>query len=446
MKRTLLTPLTIVILTLLIGLSVRAGELPSYYVYLPVTLKPAAPPTTPQPQTEELRGLWVSRFDWTTYFGADPTKIDEIVNNAAAAGFNAIFFQVRGTADALYQSDLEPWSRRVSGSFGEPPDPFWDPLSDMVEKAHAQNIQVHAYINVYPVWGCSEPPETISGPQHLYYLLKAEHGMTDGKNNGLQWTSTQDVSCSGYWRATPASIFVDNHLIAVGKDLVTRYDIDGLHLDHIRYGGPTTSCDPVSQERYGDDCYAHADYGDWQREQVNGTVRKFYEEVVPLKENLWLSAAVWPIYETNPEWNFPGTLRQGNAHYYQDSKAWLAGDYIDSISPMIYPSNYNDCDEEGNYIEDPTITSKDYWLQSRWETLVTDFQASSNGRFIIPGIGTGYCSFAEIEARIEMARTIGTAGHALFSYSDLLANAYFDDLANGPYAETAVVPTISWHP
>ena len=113
---------------------------------------------------------------------------------------------------------------------------------------------------------------------------------------------------------------------------------------------------------------------------------------------------------------------------------------------MIYPGSYNDCDEEGNYMEDPELTSKDYWLRSRWETLVTDFQANNNGRFIIPGIGTGYCSFAEIEARIEMARNIGAAGHSLFSYRDLLANDYFDDLANGPYAETAVVPEISWHP
>ncbi len=442
MKRALRVIFPILLLTLVISINVRAGVSADHFVYLPIVLKPEEPV---EPLTE-FRGLWVSRFDWTNWNGADPAKIDEIVNNAAAAGFNVLFFQVRGTADAFYQSDLEPWAQRVSGTFGQAPDPFWDPLTYMVEKAHAQNIQVHAYISVYPVWGCSEPPETTSGPQHLYHLLKEEHGTTDEKNNGLQWATSDTISCEGYWRATPASVFVNNQLITVGKDLVTRYDIDGLHLDHIRYGDSTTSCDPVSEARYGDDCFANVDYGDWQRAQVNGTVRKFYEEVVPLKAGLWLSAAVWPIHEKDPNWGFPGSPQQGNIHYYQDSKAWLANDYIDSISPMIYPGSYNDCDEDGNYIENPDISSPDYWLKSRWETLVTDFQADSNGRFIIPGIGTGYCDFTEIEARIEMARAIGTAGHALFSYRDLLANDYFDDLANGPYAETAVVPEISWHP
>ena len=116
-----------------------------------------------------------------------------------------------------------------------------------------------------------------------------------------------------------------------------------------------------------------------------------------------------------------------------DGMHLCAGGYIDSISPMIYPGSY-DCDNPG------------FWTQQRWETLTADFQASSAGRFVIPGIGTGYCTFAEIEARIDMARAIGTAGQALFSYGGLKANGYFDDLANGPYAQPAAVPTLSWHP
>ena len=230
-----------------------------------------------------------------------------------------------------------------------------------------------------------------------------EHGSTDDKPNGLIWNSSDEVFCGAYQRGTPASIYLDDHLIAVGKDLVTRYDIDGLHLDHIRYGGSNTSCDPVSEGRYGADCFSDSGYGDWQRAQVNGTVRRFYEEVVPLKPGLWLSAAVWPIHETEPTWSFPGSPQQGNITYYQDSKAWLASGTIDSISPMIYPgSSYNGCDGDGNYLEDPAPTSSDYWIRARWQTLVEDFQMDSNGRFIIPGIGTGYCSFAEIEARIDL--------------------------------------------
>ncbi|WP_420641597.1 glycoside hydrolase family 10 protein [Candidatus Leptofilum sp.] len=450
MKRAaiLLSAFFILTLALQTGENVAAGE--ETAVYLPLILDSTNPPN-PEPMTE-FRGVWVSRFDWTSYGQpANPAKIDEIVQNVASAGFNVIFFQVRGIADAYYQSSLEPWADRVSGVYGQTPDPLWDPLATMIEKAHATGIQVHAYINVYPVWNggsfCDTPPDDSVAPTPLYHQLLNEHGSTDDKPNGLQWTTSDDVYCGAYMRGTPASSFLNNHLIAVGKDLVTRYDIDGLHLDHIRYGGSSTSCDPVSEALYGTDCFSDDDYAQWQRDRVSSTVRRFYEEVVPLKEGLWLSAAVWPIHELDPAWNFPGSPQQGNLTYYQDSKAWLANEHIDSISPMIYPgSSYNDCDDEGNYEENPDPTSSDYWIRARWQTLVDDFQGDRNGRFIIPGIGAGYCSFAEIEARIQMARDAGTAGHSLFSYSGLLANDYFDDLANGPYVETAVVPTITWHP
>lgn len=452
MKRTSL--LLGLFFALILGIQYQVNAAPEgeTAVYLPfIIANQTNPPPDPDPMIE-LRGVWVTRFDWTSYGqAADPVKIDEIVNNLADAGFNAIFFQVRGIADAYYIPGLEPWADRVSGVYGQAPDPLWDPLAAMIEKAHAAGIQVHAYMNVYPVWNggsfCDTPPDASVTPTPLYHLLLNEHGSTDGKPNGLLWDSGSAVYCGAYMRGTPASIFLDDHLIAIGQDLVTRYDIDGLHLDHIRYGGSNTSCDPVSEGRYGADCFSDSGYGDWQRAQINGTVHRFYEEVVPLKPGLWLSAAVWPIHETDPAWNFPGSPQQGNLTYYQDSKAWLASGTIDSISPMIYPGGgYNGCDADGNYLEDPAVTSSDYWIRERWQTLVTDFQADSNGRYIIPGIGAGYCSFAEIEARIEMARAAGTAGHSLFSYSNLLANSYFDDLANGPYAETAVPPSISWHP
>jgi uncharacterized lipoprotein YddW (UPF0748 family) len=391
--------------------------------YLPIIAKPVPTPT-PVPPVVEFRGLWVTRFDWTLNASdINPGKIEEIVNNAAYAGFNVIFFQVRGTADAFYNSNIEPWSDRLTGTLGQ--DPGWDPLALMVARAHERGIQVHAYMNVYPVWtGCSPPPNN-TNPLHLYYKVLNEHGQTNGKPNGLQWyEGTLNVVCSPYQRTSPASVFVDNHLFSVVADLVANYDIDGLHLDHIRYASSNTSYDPVSLANY-DPSYS---YSNWQRRQVNGTVSKFYDQIVDLKKDLWLSAAVWPIYIDY--WNWGGL--EGYYDYYQDSKAWIEGGYIDSISPMIYPSSYG-CPDSS------------FWSQSRWRTLVADFQGDNGGRYVIPGIGSGYCDFSELEARINFARSIGTAGHALFSYSGLLSRGYFDDLAQGPYAEPAIVPEIGWH-
>ena len=85
----------------------------------------------------------------------EPEKIDEMVANVAGAGFNAIFFQVRGIGDAYYTPGLEPWAARLSSgtvteSLGV--DPGWDPLARLLDVAHTAGVEVHAYVNVYPAW------------------------------------------------------------------------------------------------------------------------------------------------------------------------------------------------------------------------------------------------------------------------------------------------------
>lgn len=407
--------------------------------YLPVVLRalptptptltptPTPSPTPPPGAMVEWRGLWVTRFDWTSSTQpASPAKIDEIVDNAAYAGFNAIFFQVRGTADAYYTPGLEPWAQRMTGgTLGQAPNPAWDPLQRLIERAHGYGIQVHAYVNVYPLWDCGSVPPSNASPQHLYYKLLNYHGQTNGNLNGTQWSYQTGTQCSSYIRATPASIFLDDHLMAVAADLATRYNLDGLHLDHIRYGSATASCDPVSMFYWGGSCFG-AGFAAWQRTQVNGTVSRFYNDVILQHPNMMLSAAVWPIH--TDKWGWGAT--EGNADYYQDSKAWQAGGYVDAIMPMIYAANYE---------------TDTFWTLEKWRILVQDFQAEASGRWVIPGIGTGYSDFSQIEARINAAREFGTAGHALFSYGDLFRLGYFDDLANGPYAQPAIPPDVPWH-
>ncbi len=373
---------------------------------------------------EEMRGIWVTRFDWMELAAGSPADLDAVVDDIASARFNAIFFQVRGVADAFYTPGLEPWSQRLTGTLGE--DPGWDPLQYLIEKAHARNIEVHAYLNVYPVWtGCDRPADGTT-PRHLYHLLLDAHGESDSKPNGLQWDSAGHVYCSVYQRLSPASTVGESHLIAVISDLVKRFDIDGVHLDHMRYEGQNGSCDPVSESQYGATCFSSENYKDWQRRQINDTLRKIYSRVHALDPDLWITAAVWPVYRD--EWGWGAS--SGYDDYYQDSKGWMAAGIIDGIMPMIYTGNPN-CDQPY------------FWKQERWRTLVEDFQAAGNGRMVIPGIGINYCTpddFAEIEARINLTRQLETAGHALFSYRSLAVKGYFDDLRDGPYRRPAVLP------
>jgi uncharacterized lipoprotein YddW (UPF0748 family) len=379
-----------------------------------------------EPSLVEVRALWVTRFDWTTSNGADSGKIDEIVENASEAGFNALFFQVRGEADAYYSSSVEPWASRLGGGLGK--DPGWDPLGYMIQKAHSSGLQVHAYLNVYPLWtGCGQPPSDTS-PEHLFHKLVKAQGTTDGMPNSVQWNSAGEIICEPYWRVSPASTLFDDHFMAVIDDLATHYDIDGIHLDHIRYAGALTSCDPVSESRYGAPCSVSADYANWQREQINRLVGKIYDQLLAKYPHLWLTAAVWPVYRDTYGWG----ATSGYDTYYQDSQAWMQGDYVDGISPMIYTGS-------------PNCSGPYFWTRERWETLAAEFQMRGGGNFVLPGIGTAFCTdndFAEIAARIEIARSKGTAGHAIFSYSGLLLKEYFDDLARGPYVTPARMPAL----
>src|SRR5512135_806759 len=138
---------------------------PAYTIHVPLILHN-------YPVVQEVRAIWITRFEWTSYHHTVTTAdIDAIVDNVAAAHFNLILFQIRGTADAYYSSTLEPWAARLTGevtaTLGQ--SPGFDPLAYMIDRAHARNIQVHAYVNVYPTWLCdSKGPLTNTVPLHPF--------------------------------------------------------------------------------------------------------------------------------------------------------------------------------------------------------------------------------------------------------------------------------------
>ena len=163
----------------------QAPEQPGALRPRPAPIGAAPQPSEPTPQpTEavlhETRALWVSRWD------LENTDVQTVVDKAAAAHFNVIFFQVRGTADALYPSDLEPWSAGLTGTLGK--DPGYDPLAELIQRAHARGIEVHAWINVYPVWMGKTPPPATAQPTPMYYDFTSRYG-----DDWLQWRDGQPM-------------------------------------------------------------------------------------------------------------------------------------------------------------------------------------------------------------------------------------------------------------
>jgi|GEM_PF-1227647 len=377
----------------------------------------------------ERRAIWITRFDWTNPpHVPEPETIDRMVANIAQAGFNTIFFQVRGEADAYYTPGLEPWAARLTGSLGNTlgQNPGWDPLARMLEKAHEAGLAVHAYVNVYPVW---IPPATEEDgplwprpttPAHLFDRLTygPDHERNPGEF-GLGYTWRQHAAPDKpmslvrgrYLWASPGVPELREHVLAVVADLTRRYDLDGIHLDRIRYAGPEYSLDPISNEQAG--LERTPERAEWQRAQITAFVRQLKTELQAIKPNLEISAAVWPYFEDKWGWG----LSEGYHDYFQNSKGWLAEGAVDAIAPMLYGGVSDNFE--------------------RWQILLNDFLADSGGRAVYAGIGGGYDDFEAIVQRIEAARRAGAAGHVIFSYSALQTLDYWTKLAEGVYAVPA---------
>ncbi|HZY40613.1 MAG TPA: family 10 glycosylhydrolase [Anaerolineae bacterium] len=389
----------------------------TYTTYLPLISRNDAVST-------EIRALWVTRFDWTFYHRAvTTTDLDTIVNNAASAHFNMLLFQIRGTGDAFYSSTLEPWAARLTGETTKTLgiDPGWDPLAYMITRAHQSGLQVHAYVNMLPAWLCGVGAPTTTVPSHLFWTLSHSTTWSAWRVHSDPQTPMSIATCNDYLWATPALSLTRDHITAVAADIVNRYDVDGLHIDLIRYPGSGYSFDPFTMQAFSAALQISPSLTitNWrpgfQRTQINTLVAQIYLAVTALKPDLLVSAAVWPNYA------------DGYNGFYQDSKGWLAGGYMDANMPMLYTSDIlNDL--------------------PRWITRTQGFIDDAHGRWIVPGISGAYTETAPLFDRIAAARSMGAPGVAIFSYSGLNAGNFWADLASGPFAVPAVVPTPSWKP
>ncbi len=365
-------------------------------------------PNPPEQQMRETRALWVSRWDFKEH-----PDVQAIVDKAAEAHMNVIFFQVRGQADALYPSPLEPWSADLTGTFGK--DPGWDPLSDLVTAAHAKGIEVHAWVNVFPVWMGSTPPPASATPTPMYQDFNARYG-----DDWLEWKGDQPMRLGqqdGYLTANPAHPAVADHIVAVCKDILSRYPVDGLHLDYIRYADPELSQDPVSNQAYAAAVAQNPGLSraDWQRAQVTHLVQRVRDEALPARPGARLTTTAWPVYQDHWGW-FRG--RDGYGSFYQDSQSWARDGLVSAITPMLYGGTIN------GHLD-------------RFEALTNDYVSGSKPGNVVAGISADYESFSDIAAQIDVARKAGAKGEAIFSYRALDQHNYWSALGSGPYQQAA---------
>lgn len=276
------------------------------------------------PVETQMRGVWVSSVYNMDYPSAVTTnsatlmaEADEILDKCVELGFNAVFLQVRPSSDALYRSEIFPWSRWLTGTQGTAPGNNFDPLSYWVSGAHARGLELHAWINPYRV--------TRSG--------ETEWEAMDSSNPAKQHPEWLIEYRDNYYY-DPALEEVRQLVVDGAAEIVRKYDVDGIHLDDYFYPGEDFD-DSASFSRYGK---GYSDIGDWRRNNVNLLVADLDEALHKLKPEISFGISPSGIWE-NSGFDARGSLTNGHSAYsenYADGLFWVQNGIIDYICPQIY--------------------------------------------------------------------------------------------------------------
>jgi uncharacterized lipoprotein YddW (UPF0748 family) len=269
--------------------------------------------------TRELRAVWVATV-WNINFPSRAglsasqlrAELVELVDVTASAGLNAIVFQARAEGDAFYASALEPWSRFLTGTQGG--DPGLDPLAELVALAHARNIEVHAWLNPYRA---KTQLSSALAANHLA-ALHPQYAYTYGS---LVWLD-------------PAAEPVQQRLIAVVEDLVTRYDVDGIHFDDYFYpypdgpfpDGATYAAYQAAGGSLGRD--------DWRRDNVNRLVAAVFDRIQALDPACRFGIAPFGIYRPGQPEGITGLDQY--AAIFADPVQWMRAGKVHYIAPQLY--------------------------------------------------------------------------------------------------------------
>ena len=426
------------------GAGAGPGQVPSPSLTGPV----------PPPAPREFRAAWVStvaNIDWPSRAGLPVVKQQAeaiaILDRARALNLNAIVLQVRPSADAIYPSELEPWTEYLTGQQGKAPSPMYDPLKFWIDQAHARGLELHAWFNPY----------------------RARHATAKSPNSRDHISATKPQTVKTYGRyqwMDPGEAEASKHTLGVILDVVKRYDIDGVHIDDYFYpypieapgvageaaaleagnGAVTGSGAPRPELEFPDQPAwqryqaggGQLDRASWRRQNVNQLIEAMYSGIH--REKSWVRFGISPFGIGRPDRRPPGIL--GFSQYdklYADAELWLKNGWLDYLAPQLYWA-----------ISPPPQAFDvllDYWLRE-----------NTRGRHVWPGLYTSRIdgsvkSFEPEEivkqigvTRSRAGRGVNSIGHVHFSIAALMQNrkGISDQLKSISYQSAALIPATPW--
>lgn len=392
-----------------------------------------------EPIKREMRGAWVATIyglDWPSKSGTDAATIaaqkaemNRLLDRLQAAGINAVMFQVRTFSDAMYRSTLEPWAVALTGSRGTAPaDKEWDPLQYAINEAHARGMELHAWVNPFR-YSTKSAPYTDKFDRQMRPWLISYTPRQKSKRDKPKTTVILD----------PGNPAARDHVIKVCRDIVSRYDIDGLIFDDYFYPDrlPLGAGYDYNEWKKSGTGLSQAD---WRRENVNTTIKAVYDMIQEEKPYVNFGISPAGVGGGNGVSSSQYGLEPctGNDWMYEriycDPLAWLDGGYVDYISPQIYWNR----DHSTNPYQ-PIAT----WWSNAATHFGRHFYASHSLSSFANAGGDNTEAWRERGAQVEINRSLSDNPGSIF-YAARNINGFGNHLAQNHYTTPALVPSREW--
>ena len=380
--------------------------------------------TKAQSPNYEFRGVWVAsvdNIDWpsskTLSVAEQKAEYIHLLDIHQRNGMNVMIVQIRPAGDALYASKYEPWSEFLTGKQGLAPEPFYDPLEFMISETHKRGMEFHAWLNPYrAVFNITK---SSVAPSHLT-LTHPEWFLVYGDKKYFN----------------PGLPEVRLHTAKVVKDLITRYQIDGIHMDDYFYPYRITGKefpDEKDYQRYGKGMNKE----DWRRSNCDSVILDIHNTIRSVNPHIKFGISPFGVWRNKTQDPRGSDTKAGQTNYddlYADILLWLQKGWIDYVVPQLYW-------EKGHKLAD-------------YDVLLPWWNEHSYGRQLYIGLAIyrggsnpAWKNPEELPKQLKALRSFSTTQGAVYFSSKSFEknpNGWSDSLRNNYYHYPALVPAMSW--
>jgi uncharacterized lipoprotein YddW (UPF0748 family) len=275
----------------------------------------------------EFRGVWVAtvdNIDWPSQgnFNSDAQKVEfiQLLDMHQRNGLNAVIVQIRPCTDAFYPSPYEPWSEWLTGKQGQPPVPYYDPLAFMIAETHKRKMAFHAWMNPY---------------RAVFNINNTTLSATHITKLHPEWF----VNYGDKKYFDPGNKAALNYVVAVVKDVVSRYEVDAIHFDDYFYPYKLDNLsfpDNASYSKYG----KGLTLADWRRSNTDAIISTLHQTIKATNANCQFGISPFGVWRNRDKDPINGSNTVGALTNYDDLYAdivkWLKNDWIDYVAPQLY--------------------------------------------------------------------------------------------------------------